>query len=86
MANFFGAKKTKPFSSKGKLAVHTAPENKTKTVAQDKTDATLSAASSGSVGPECKNKSRHGSLSVQETPNISFKIFSERIISSTKAH
>ena len=52
MANFFGAKKTKPFSSKGKLAVHTAPENKTKTVAQDKTDATLSAASSGSVGPE----------------------------------
>ena len=56
MANFFGAKKTKPFSSKGKLAVHTAPENKTKTVAQDKTDATLSAASSGSVGPECKTK------------------------------
>ena len=56
MANFFGAKKAKQFSNKGKLAVHGAPNNKTKTVAQGKIEATLSAASLGNAGPECKTK------------------------------
>ena len=73
MANFFGAKRQNQFSNKGKLAVHGAPENKTKTVAQDKIEATLSAASSGSVGPECKTKGVTGPSVCRKRPISALK-------------
>ena len=56
MANFLAQKRQNHFQTKESCGSYT-PENKTKTVAQDKTDATLSAASSGSVGPSVKQKS-----------------------------
>ena len=71
MANFFGAKKAKQFSSKGKLAVHGAPNNKTKTVAQGKIEATLSAASLEMLVLSVKQKA---SLTPQFAGNAQYQL------------